>query len=154
MRRLLLTVFCVVICSEVAGGGAAAKPKACDGLIIKRAKMVMDQGQIGVLDAGDLFRVRFQRPFSSIFAPDSEVGFAAADGQTDTIFNSNGDFGFTVTSRKSVTVTISEFDLGGGPVDIALPLPVSITTFGLLVDKKGNALPTTVSACSRDAVLG
>ena len=160
MRRPLLTVFCVAICSGVMAQGAVAKPKgrhgptACDGLLIKRAEMVTDQGQIGVLDGGDVFALTFQRPFFAIFAPGTEAIFLAADGQRDSISNPNGTLGYTVTSRKSVTVNISEIDLGGGPNDIALPLPVSITNFSQLVDKNGNAIDSTVSTCSRDAVLG
>jgi hypothetical protein len=153
MRRLLLTVCCVVACSGLLAHGAVARPKACDGLIIKSAKILKDRGQIGVLDAGDVFKVKFKQRFVALHAPSSEVGFTAANGQSDSISHANGDFGYTATSR-SVTVTISDVDLGGGPVDIALPLPVSITTFGLLVDKNGNGLDTTVSTCSRDAVLG
>jgi len=143
-----------LIAVAAAPASSQAAPARCEGLIIKSAEIVTDQGQIGVLDAGDVFTVTFQRPFWAIFAPGSVVGFTAADGQEDFIFHSSADFDYTVTSRRSVTVTIREIDLGGEPVDIALPLPVSITTFSGLVDKKGNELDRTVSTCSPDAVLG
>jgi hypothetical protein len=152
MRTLIVAAATAALAGTLAVSAQAA-PARCEGLIIKSAEIVTDQGQIGVLDSGDVFTVTFRQRFWGIDAPAAALYFTAANGQQDAIFHSNSEFGYTTTSR-SVTVTIDEIDLGGGAVDIALPFPVSITRFSGLGDEQGNLFDSTVSACSPDAVLG
>ena len=110
--------------------------------------MVTDQGQIGVLDPGDVFTIEFQRPVD-IFAPNMGLHFQSANGEQDMLDHPISDFGFS-WDRKSITVTINAIDLGGGLVEFDLPLPVTLTRLSGAYDRRGDL---ALSSCSRDVIL-
>jgi hypothetical protein len=129
---------------------AGATPPGCDGAIIQRSVLVSDQGALGVLDADDVFELRFRQSIDVLYA-EFGVTFLGANGEADAVSDPNATSSETVTG-KTLTVTIEPVDIGGGVNDIALPLPVTITEITGVFGKGSETGRPSIS-CSKDVVL-
>jgi len=131
---------------------AQAAPRGCEGPVIKSVEMVTDQGQIGVLDPGDVFTITFQRPIAGVDYAGSEIRFVGANGETAYQSHPGGEFEATNTNR-SITVTINELQISGTPNEIALPLPATISSISGIYTKNDRTNAPVSLACSKDVVL-
>ena len=135
----------------MSAGSAQAAPR-CEGPTIKSATVV-DQGQLGILDPGDVIRLDFARPIAPVDYAGFSFALLGADGTTASQSDPGGETALTFTS-KSITIGINQLQISGTPNEIALPLPATITAITGVYSQKKNFSGAPVSlTCSKDVVL-
>ena len=132
---------------------AHAAPRGCQGPIITSSTVVTDRGEIGVLDSGDVFTLRFRQPIGNVDAPSFAIVLEGANGQGGYLSHPGGSFEYTQTAR-SVTITINETEISGTPNEFSVPMPASITYINGIYSKNDRRQDAQVSiACSKDLVV-
>ena len=128
---------------------AAADRNCAGAFTISKATLVQDQGEIGVLDAGDVFTLTFRQKIL-YNDPSFSITFESSNGEQDGVDDPGGETRLS-GSGKYLTVEIREEDIVGDPVTIALPLPTTITAISGVVRARDHREPSLT--CSKDVVL-
>ncbi|WP_448614058.1 hypothetical protein [Modestobacter sp. URMC 112] len=149
-RTATVTATAALLLLGVAPAQAAADRSCAGAFTIFKATLVHDQGAIGVLDGGDVFRLKFRQQVL-YNDPSFSIDFtSSSNGEVDSLDDPGGETRLSGSGRY-LTVEIQEEDIVGDPVTIALPLPVTITSLSGVVRDADYREPSL--ACSKDVVL-
>lgn len=148
-RTATLTATAALLLLGVAPAQAVADRSCAGAFTISRATLVHDRGEIGVLDAGDVFRLKFRQKIL-YNDPSFSITFESSNGEEDGLDDPGGETGLSGSARF-LTVEIREVASVGAPVTLALRWPVTIPALSGAVRADDDREPSL--ACSEDVVL-